>query len=592
MGVALAALVWGSVTGVADVAPGRAAPPAPSAPPAPPTCSPPSSGYGAAIRRYVPFHNRYGELIAVDLYLPTDAAGSTLTDAGCQFPVVLESSPYRDWETPQPTKVTEDARRSWWVRRGYVYAFADVPGTGGSDGTWCLFCEHEQWSGFDVVEALGTMPGSNGNVGMIGGSYPGINSLLVAQRQPPHLKAVIAAQFFVDPYSDLYFVGGMRRLLDSTVLGVAFTGLAKWTGQYQAPTSAEEFQRFTDVWTSRAKAPPPSFASIQDDHPIRDDWYEERTVRPEQITVPAYLLGGWNDIFDRATWGVYERLSSAVKVLRQGPFTHVSIYTPPGAWPCASHDSDFCGAPMFDRFLKGDATPDYQAMVATPVKYYVQPSGATPAAPYVEGAAKPATTPWTMALGPPGKTAATHWDPSVGVTSGQWFLRGSVGGAQPPYDYYLGFDSPADQRIEEGKELSVASPPLAHDVTVVGGGSLSLLAASSGTDADVVVRLVDEYPAGDKVFPAGYAYLVTNGWLRASHRSGQDATHIAPLQPGLPTRLDVEVWPAGYRFLAGHRIRVDIAAADVPRFAPLSSPFDLTIDLGASSVTLPTVSSP
>jgi predicted acyl esterase len=128
---------------------------------------------------------------------------------------------------------------------------------------------------------------------------------------------------------------------------------------------------------------------------------------------------------------------------------------------------------------------------------------------------------------------------------------------------------------------------LASEVTVVGGGTLSLLATPNAPDADVVVRIVDEYPAGDARFPAGYGYLVTSGWLRASHRDGHDGQGIRPLTPGHEVRLDVEIWPSGYRFERGHRIRIDIYSSDVPRFVPLAEPFELSIDLGASSVSLP-----
>ena len=51
--------------------------------------------------------------------------------------------------------------------------------------------------------------------------------------------------------------------------------------------------------------------------------------------------------------------------------------------------------------------------------------------------------------------------------------------------------------------------------------------------------------------------------------------------------MNVEIWPAGYRFAKGHRIRIDLYPADTPRFVPLREPFDLAVDLGASRVTLP-----
>jgi hypothetical protein len=544
---------------------------------------------GVAINRFVPFRNRFGETIAVDLYLPAGGDGAALTERGCRYPVVLESSPYRDWITPQPAKVDggDDARRTWWVRRGYVYAFADVPGSGGSDGAWCFWCRHEQLSGVDMVNALGRQRWSNGRVGMIGGSYPAINALLVAQHRPEHLKAVIAAAFFLEPYSDFFYVGGLRRGEDAASLMAAFTGLSRWTGRYSVPTSQADASRFLEVWSRRETAPPPEFLSIQDEHPTRDAWYEERTIHPERIAVPVYILGGWNDIFDRATWRAFDRLGSRVKTLIQGPFTHVPLFMPPGAWPCPSQNSDFCGAPLFDRFLKGVDSTAYQKLVATPVRTYVQPAGNSAKVPYIASSGKPKTYPWELRLAESG-TAVVHYQPAAGTTSGRWFYRGSVAGGQLPYDAYLGIDNAQDQRLEERTSLSLVSAPLQRSVTMLGAGRLSLRVTANATDADVVVRVVDEYPPGSP-FPAGYGTVVTNGWLKASHRNGHSSKSIAPLTPGRPTRLDVEIWPAGYRFAKGHRIRIDIYPSDVPRFMPPTTPVDLTVDLGASRATFPTL---
>lgn len=477
-----------------------------------------------------------------------------------QVPVVLESSGYRDWTAPEDVDaVTEDERRAWWVRQGYVFAFADVPGTGESDGVWCMFCLEEQLSGFDIVEALGTETWSNGNVGMIGGSYPAINALLVAQHQPPHLKAVIVAAFSADLYDDFLYPGGMRRGEDALTIGAVFTHIDAIGGH-----------------------PGTSFLTMQDDHDTDDEWYAERRLRPEDVLVPVFALGGWNDIFDRSVWRTFDRLGSTEKFLRQGPFTHVPVMPQADAWPCTTHESDFCGAPLFDRFLKEIETDAYADLVRERVQVYVEPADG-----WVGGQTKPTTAPWTMTLGAAAATGVVRADPTAGATGGRWFLRGSVPGTYPPFDHLLGVDGPTDQRAEEAKVVSIASPPLDHDVTIVGGGTLSLLARSDTADADVAVRIVDEWPIGSAQHPEGYAYRVGGGWLRASHRGGHAAGDIEPLVPGEWTPLTVDLWPIGYRFAAGHRIRLDIAGADVPRFAPPPAPFTLTLDLGRSQVVLP-----
>jgi predicted acyl esterase len=524
-----------------------------------PDCTTPDGGWDVSIERAVTIENRFGEAIAVDLHRP-------VAPEGCRFPVVLESSAYRDWMAPGAVDAIagEDARRAWWVQRGYVYAFADVPGTGASEGEWCLLCRNEQLSGVDMVEALGTAPWSNGNVGMIGGSYPGITALLVAQHRPKHLRALIVAEATGDLYDDFLYPGGMRRGEDVLAVAGAFTYIDAASG------SANDL-----------------FLRMQADHPTDDDWYAERRLDPSSIKVPTYLLGGWNDIFDRAVWNLYDDLGSSVKVLRHGPFTHVPVMPQANAWPCEGHESSFCGAPLFDRFLRGVTTASYRDLAARPVQLYVEPNGASAEQPYLALERKPRTVPWTMTLGAPGATAVVIADPTAGATGGRWFARGSVPGTYQPFDHVLGVDGPADQRVEEAKLVSIASPVLGHDTTILGGGTLSLLVRSNAPDADIAVRIIDEWPVGSPTHPHGYAYRVGHGWLKASHRNGHTADRIAPLMPGEWTRVEVDLWPIGYRFAAGHRIRIDIAGADVPRFFPPDAPFELTVDLGSSTVVLP-----
>jgi predicted acyl esterase len=180
-----------------------------------------------------------------------------------------------------------------------------------------------------------------------------------------------------------------------------------------------------------------------------------------------------------------------------------------------------------------------------------------------------------MTLGTTGATGSVRADPTAGATGGRWFARGSVPGTYPPFDHVLGVDGPLDQRAEEAKLLSVASPPLGDDVTIIGGGSLSLLVRTDAV-ADLAVRIVDEWPVGSASHPHGYAYRVGGGWLR-----------IAPAAAGGWQRVEVDLWPIGYRFAAGHRIRIDIAGADAPRFVPLPHDFTVTVDLAASTLTLP-----
>ena len=64
-------------------------------------------------------------------------------------------------------------------------------GTGNSGGCWDYGGVRERNSAYDLVEWLGTQPWSNGNVGMIGGSYDGTRANECASANPPHLATIV-----------------------------------------------------------------------------------------------------------------------------------------------------------------------------------------------------------------------------------------------------------------------------------------------------------------------------------------------------------------------------------------------------------------
>ena len=80
------------------------------------------------------------------------------------FGVVLERTPYLR---------IDKANGEFWASRGYIYVKQDVRGRGGSGGVLDMNAMQEQ-DGYDAVEWAAALPGSNGKVGMIGGSNPGL----------------------------------------------------------------------------------------------------------------------------------------------------------------------------------------------------------------------------------------------------------------------------------------------------------------------------------------------------------------------------------------------------------------------------------
>jgi predicted acyl esterase len=78
-----------------------------------------------------------------------------------------------------------------FVPHGFAYARIAVRGTGGSGGCQEFLGPNEQADLDKAITALATQPWSNGNVGMIGGSYDGTTPWMVAAQGNPHLKTIV-----------------------------------------------------------------------------------------------------------------------------------------------------------------------------------------------------------------------------------------------------------------------------------------------------------------------------------------------------------------------------------------------------------------
>ena len=110
-----------------------------------------------------------GTRLVADIYRPKPA------EPGQRFPCLFEVTPYR-----KEMRAREAA--DYFPARGFVYMETDARGTGGSEGEYDgVFLPQEQLDGYDSIEWLATQyPHCNGQVGMWGGSYSGINQYLIA----------------------------------------------------------------------------------------------------------------------------------------------------------------------------------------------------------------------------------------------------------------------------------------------------------------------------------------------------------------------------------------------------------------------------
>ena len=97
---------------------------------------------------------------------------------------------------------------------GYVVARVDIRGTGRSEGELPdrEYSEQEFKDGEGVIAWLVAQSSSNGSVGMMGISWGGFNSIQMAMRQPPALKAIIAVDATEDLFKDdIHYIDGLMH---------------------------------------------------------------------------------------------------------------------------------------------------------------------------------------------------------------------------------------------------------------------------------------------------------------------------------------------------------------------------------------------
>jgi hypothetical protein len=125
--------------------------------------------------------------------------------------------------------------------------------------------------------------------------------------------------------------------------------------------------------------------------------------------------------------------------------------------------------------------------------------------------------------------------------------------------------------------LTYETDPLTEDVTIAGPVSPHLKVASSGTDSDFDIKLIDVYPDEDPedvsmpnkrvideapVHMGGYEEMLRGEPFRAKFRTSWETPE--PLVPGKETDLDFTMPDLYHTFRRGHRIMVQVQSSWFP----------------------------
>jgi putative CocE/NonD family hydrolase len=511
---------------------------------------------------------RDGVRLAATLYFPSDGP-----PADARRPALLEALPYRKDDLTGTDGYREEYHRLA-DEHGYVVCRLDIRGTGSSEGMPVdEYTDDEHEDIVEVIAWLASRDWSNGAVGMYGTSWSGFNSLQVAMRRPPALKAICSIFASDDRYADdVHYFGGALKQLD----------LVDWPTYMEASNVLPPVPRvygdgWRELWERRLDGYEP-WTLTWLEHQTYDDYWKRGSLREDYGAIEAatMLVTGWADGYTNIALRGFAGLRCP-KRLVAGPWAHASTET---SRPGPNVDLVPEMARWWDRWLKGidngvDRDPPIVLFVRRPT---------TPAADLDEHRGEwrfepgwPLDRSRDLAL-PLGGSERDGEGPDALDIRGDvgWTAWISCAGGLP-------WGQPQDQRPDEVFSLVYDWAQLAEELEVLGHPRVTARVTSSAPVAYLSAKLCD-------VHPDGTSQLVTRGLLNLSHRNSRE--HPAPLVPGEAVDVSLELEVTSWVFERGHRIRLDLAGADWPNAWSPPSPGRLTIDRAGSALVLPTLVGP
>jgi hypothetical protein len=522
----------------------------------------PGEPYAVTFEGNVPMVTRDGVTLRSDIFRPK---------ADGKFPVLLERTPYNKY-----SNIDSGLKGA---ARGYVVILQDVRGRNASDGDWYPF-KHEAADGYDSVEWAAALPYSDGKVAMIGGSYVGATQMLAAVAAPPHLVAINPVVTASNYHEHWAYQGGafMQLLAQAWGSALAVNGVERRAGASASPAHWDYRRPPSDY----PVIDPGKAAGLADyyfewiAHPAYDDYWKQWSIdeRYGQIRIPVLIVAGWYDLFQDGSIRNYVgiRRGAATEAARSAvrmviiPGGHAGFDRKVGEVDFGKDsvlDLDGFQYRWYDHIMRGidngverekpvrvfvmgrnvwQDEDDWPVARAVETRYYLRSAGKANS---LGGDGVLSPTP------PSGEPADSYaYDPDNPVPT----LGGPVLGDTANYP-----PGPLDQRKIEGRSdvLVYTSVPFERDVEVMGPVSLDLYLSSSAVDTDFTGKLVD-------VAPNGTALNLTEGILRARYRSSMGKAEL--MTPGAVYRIRVDLWSTANVFLAGHRLRLEVASSNFPRF--------------------------
>ncbi len=548
---------------------------------------------------YIPM--RDGTKLFTIIYTPNDISKSN------KYPFIMNRTcysiaPYGETNFRKklsPNKFIEDEK--------YIFVFQDVRGRYMSEGTFTNMTpqvDHktkkdvdESTDTYDTVDWLvKNVQNNNGKVGQYGTSYPGFYTAVGTLANHPALvasspQAPISDFWFDDFHHNGAFLMGYFKTFP--VFGVQKTKAEKeswFADKMIKPTSDDGYLFYKNMGTLKDGVDKyykdNFFMQEVVEHPSYDDFWKKRDLIPhlKNINHAVMTVGGWFDAEDlRGPLEIYKTIEKtspkAKNTIVMGPFSH-------GGWNYDSgkhfHNDIYFGdsiatfyqknieQPFFHHYLKEDSKTAAKLpeayMFDTGKKQWEQfetwpPKQSQKVTFYLDNSG-------TLAKNILNQVAFSEYtsDPNKPVLSSENYkdMNGFT-----PRNYMS-----EDQRFASYRPdvLTFTTDALDNDLTLAGEILAKLKIASTSTDADFVVKLIDVYPADEKankdkpgVVYANYHQMVRSEIMPARFRNSFEKPEA--LVPNQETNVNVKLQDVLHTFKKGHKIQIQVQSTWFPLMA-------------------------
>jgi len=493
-----------------------------------------------------------------------------------------------------------------FVQGGYIRVFQDVRGKYKSEGDYVMTrpvrgplnptATDHVTDAYDTIDWLvKNTPESNGRVGMIGSSYEGFTVVMALLNPHPALKVAAPESPMVDGWmgDDWFHYGAFRQ----TNFDYTSSQTTKRDEGESVPRGAyDDYEAFLRAGSAGEYARLNGLEQLRWDekmieHTAYDAFWQgqalDKLVAEHPAQVPTMWIQGLWDQEDM--WGA---IHCYMALKAQGQSDH--NYLVMGPWRHSQVNYD--GYNLGPLKWEGDTALQFRRDVLKP--FFDQ---------YLKDAPKADTPPVFIY-----NTGENHWDRLK-----NWPLACEQGCAAPLKPLYLeanfglGFEKPAesgaaaeaepgdsyvsdpakpvpylprpvrfadsdrwkqwlvsDQRsvADRTDVLTYKGPVLAAPVRISGAPVTDLFAATSGTDTDWVVKLIDVYPDEVPSQPelGGYELAVSMDIFRGRYRESFE--HPSPIPAGKTQEYRFALPTTNHVFLPGHRIMVQIQSSWFPLY--------------------------